>query len=659
MTPQQDYIRPTGAFPQSITSSTCGGQSDSLNGNDHFLGKIGDFETNTDSDNDNDAENIHNGTTNSNSNSNSNGFNRFWNAKAETTTQSESVDSILAKELNKLSFRERESINDEIHGIDVDRKYIEESGAVEETPEILSKSLNDMQSELDWLCSTESGIGGSAVAFNRSQQLFGTSSEGTYINTTDFRLMFLRCERFDCKKAAQRLCRFADLMSEIYGDFALQRPTRLSDLDDDEIALLKSGWSQIFPGRDRAGRRIYSNFADDRGLKERSRLRVPVYVLMSLLSNDIESQRRGFVAVMWMHNIKKMDVGDFISRGKTQNRGVACTPIRVGAGHYCFPTIESAKDAAFSQVISRLAGQIRPHIRIHSGSPIECVYILESFGIPSKQHPLEIATGTLKLTNHTRWLKLCAARETSPTNLKHIIECPNHSDILFGRGQVVMNHPGNNMFRNFIQCNLEVYSNIQTKKESTQWTWGVVRKLKSDHGARFLKEEQIDADITAWVEVSNEVARSKVRIAFRDARTRQTRSLEKEAKTVVSNGSSIARKHNQARGGGIFGPKPIPPSSVPSSSSIFLSKRKNPIMTISNDLFNEQEQQINAAGVNLNQISSSLTTLTDQISQLNNNLNALVQVSNDSSTSDFLGLDGSNSSKRQRLDSNKKCFDYF
>ena len=69
-----------------------------------------------------------------------------------------------------------------------------------------------------------------------------------------------------------------------------------------------------------------------------------------------------------------------------------------------------------------------------------------------------------------------------------------------------MHHPGNIMFRDFIHCNLEDYSSIKSKKESTLWTcWGVVRKLKRDHGARFLKETIIDTNITTWEEVPNEI----------------------------------------------------------------------------------------------------------------------------------------------------------
>mmetsp|Transcript_17312 Transcript_17312/g.43209 ORF Transcript_17312/g.43209 Transcript_17312/m.43209 type:complete len:345 (+) Transcript_17312:230-1264(+) len=295
----------------------------------------------------------------------------------------ESVDSILAHELNKLTFHERESINEEIHGINIDRKYIEESGAVEETPDILSKSLKDMQSELDILGSTEGGVGGTAWAFNRSQELFECHPDGTYFNTAEFRLMFLRCERFDCKKAAKRLCLYADLMFESYGDFALGRPPRLSDLDGDDMEWFNKGSSMSFPGRDRAGRRIYMLLGDNSQPSDRSRLRIAAYCIMSMLSHDVDSQRRGIVAVMWMHNVTNMDLAEFVRKGKTQSRHLASIPVRVGAGHYCFRTSEIAKSAAFFQIISRFTGQVRPHVRIHSG----------------KQFPRESNCGTLSLAD--------------------------------------------------------------------------------------------------------------------------------------------------------------------------------------------------------------------------------------------------------------------
>ena len=47
---------------------------------------------------------------------------------------------------------------------------------------------------------------------------------------SDFRLRFLRSELFDAAKAAKKIVGFLDLLLEYYGEFALRRPIRLSDL---------------------------------------------------------------------------------------------------------------------------------------------------------------------------------------------------------------------------------------------------------------------------------------------------------------------------------------------------------------------------------------------------------------------------------------------
>lgn len=278
--------------------------------------------------------------------------------------------NVLADELNKMTFNERESINEEIHGINVDRKYIEEAGVVEETPEILAQSFLDMATELEKLRLTDGGVGGSAFAFNRSQEIFGSTPEmGTYLNTKETRLMFLRYERFDCQKAAERLCRFADLMYELYGDVALERPARWTDFSEYEMELMNQGRCQFLPGRDRAGRRIYIHFFSESwsDIPFKIRLRIACYCCMSALYNDPFSQRRGIVVVMWMHGYQKPSVNDFIKRGGLQARGSSCMPLRYGAVHYCFPYTGSAWDKAILHLVSGLAGRIKQHVRIHTG----------------------------------------------------------------------------------------------------------------------------------------------------------------------------------------------------------------------------------------------------------------------------------------------------
>ena len=68
--------------------------------------------------------------------------------------------------------------------------------------------------------------------------------------------MLFRSELFDIKKAAVRLIKYLDLMVEMYGDWALQRKVRLADFTKSELQILKAGYYQMLPFRDRSGRRI-------------------------------------------------------------------------------------------------------------------------------------------------------------------------------------------------------------------------------------------------------------------------------------------------------------------------------------------------------------------------------------------------------------------
>ena len=288
---------------------------------------------------------------------------------AGVTTKNESAESLLAHELNKLTFRERESINEEIHGIGVD------TGAATDnvTPETLSEYFRGLQAELDRLCSTDGGVGGTAFAFQRSQNLYCGGSggnQGTYLNSEDLRIMFLRCERFDVKKAAVRLCHFADLIYYLYGDTGLERKAKLSDISEDELEIMKSGRCQNLRARDRAGRRIYVHFYSEPWsyLPMKTRLRIVTYYAMSMLS-DPSSQRRGIVLLFWMHNFQ-IKVDRFISAGTVHGRLERSLPIRVGAAHYFLPSSDSYEQKgtfAVAKIISRVTHQFKPHTRLHWG----------------------------------------------------------------------------------------------------------------------------------------------------------------------------------------------------------------------------------------------------------------------------------------------------
>ena len=153
------------------------------------------------------------------------------------------VDVLMAGELNKLSFNCREKINEEIHGV----RFL----AIEETPEMVAMSLEQLAIEIEKIPSAEK------QGYLQSQQLFPSNR---YVNDRNFRLMFLRCELFHVKRAALRLVRHLDFVLEIFDNNTelLQRPIRLTDLAPRSMKLLRSGCLQLLPVRDTSGRRIFA-----------------------------------------------------------------------------------------------------------------------------------------------------------------------------------------------------------------------------------------------------------------------------------------------------------------------------------------------------------------------------------------------------------------
>jgi len=216
------------------------------------------------------------------------------------------VENSLATELLKLSFNDRSAIEEEIHGV--------RCLAVDETPELLGRSLREFDSEL--IARKKRGNPNpnkyllrnviSISSIETSKALASGSkqpSSNCYLNDPNVRLRFLRCECFDVPKAVQRLLNFLEFTSELFGDFVAERPIRLSDFDTkkEESALHNTRY-QYLPFRDRSGRRVLAavgscNYHLDIAL----RYKILMY-LHWVVSEDIESQRKGVVIIAFPSN---------------------------------------------------------------------------------------------------------------------------------------------------------------------------------------------------------------------------------------------------------------------------------------------------------------------------------------------------------------------
>lgn len=155
------------------------------------------------------------------------------------------IDSMISKELLQLSLRDRNKIDEEIHGV--------MTLAPEESPEFLEQALLQLAEEIE-------GIPDNSPA--KAAYLQSQGYPNTYVNTKDFRLKFLRCDLFDARKAAGRMLKFLTVASDLFGPQLLHRPMRFSDLTKGDEKILRKGFVQILPYRDRAGRPIHAWVGD-------------------------------------------------------------------------------------------------------------------------------------------------------------------------------------------------------------------------------------------------------------------------------------------------------------------------------------------------------------------------------------------------------------
>lgn len=152
------------------------------------------------------------------------------------------VDALLTSELNAMSFRERETVYEEIHGVEKD---------AEETEEFLEEKLELMNQILQ------------RSVHNRVLYERASTINREYVENRSFRLMFLRSEYYHPENAAERLVRFLEGKIRFFGDDVLARPICLTDFNEDDMSFLKSGILQIIPARDRSGRVILADFNMD------------------------------------------------------------------------------------------------------------------------------------------------------------------------------------------------------------------------------------------------------------------------------------------------------------------------------------------------------------------------------------------------------------
>eukprot|EP00536_Pseudo-nitzschia_multiseries_P016554 jgi/Psemu1/292587/fgenesh1_pg.1142_\ len=414
----------------------------------------------------------------------------------------QTADSVLARDLNRMTNEQRDDVFEDIHGVRRLR-------AEETTPAIMLQSLERMNVAILQI--------NRKVAFDEACRLHSQF----VLRDKQFRMKFLRAEEYDVNRAAQRFVNYLDFSYQHFGTAALMRPIYIDDLTKEEQNMLRDGCQQLLPCRDRTGRMIICRVGNMGGAGESqttpTRMRVNWYLLQQL-SSDETTQQFGCVFILFS-NFEKGETNFLKEPGITETvrKLHAASPVRFGAIHLCLPNTPTYQFAAAAvSLISPTFMRVR--VRKHFGSLTECRYSLMAYGIPSDQLPVT-ASGRIKTTNHLRWIKAQKEREdTIQMGLPPFegIDCPRVMDILIGNaGHSFRNNPGNIIYRDVMESYFEKYESASDTQEKTRITWKVLEELTKAGGRILVRSRR-----GWWSVASADKAREKISHDFREARKR-------------------------------------------------------------------------------------------------------------------------------------------
>ena len=475
---------------------------------------------------------------------------------------------LLREELMKLSFEDRNKSQDEIHGVGC--------SAINETPEILNEALSELDRELNSnILPVEE-----RRAYLKSQELFANT---TYVNSKAFRLRFLRSTLFDVPKAAERINQYLSVMSDVFGEFTLERAPRISDFSKAELQEFRMGRYQFLPYRDRAppnGRRILAVFPDEKWQKMSTLLRTKIWLYLTyVVGEDVEAQKSGIVVIVWFDNMwKDIDKKPPIS---PERRGVLTYAVRTCSVHMCTPdtpmyryrraillmrlkrdrTLIKIHVGTKHTIIARVRDCLRLSIVLcfttkvflqclqsfpisPSGKSVELLYILQSFGLPTDFIPISY-TGTVKDKYIKKWIQLrqriederLAHNWTATNNQSTMIECPQMADILFRNGTSLLSHPANSALRSLIAAESMLENN--KKKKQRDFLEDIITKVKADQKCRFLKYNEQGW----WEHVQPENERQEIEPKISRI-IRETRKLVEEMKETSHIGVKRQKRYD-------------------------------------------------------------------------------------------------------------------
>ena len=170
---------------------------------------------------------------------------------------SREVDALLTNELSAMSLKERENILHEIHGVD---------DIVQENAEMVQTKLRELKQRLDQYQQQQQLQGSGDTSAEAHAPLYYVLQQSpNYVKDVNFLKMFLRSVKWDVDRAMNKLQLFFVEKQRLFGQESLGRDITLEqDFTEDDMRALSTGYSQLLPGRDNAGRAIWLSISNKR-----------------------------------------------------------------------------------------------------------------------------------------------------------------------------------------------------------------------------------------------------------------------------------------------------------------------------------------------------------------------------------------------------------
>lgn len=379
----------------------------------------------------------------------------------ETQTEADHIEEVLTNELNKLTLEDMDKVLFDIHGI---------PQVSDEDPDNVEDLILDLVREL--------GKVKVKAAFEEANYM-----NPDYVTSNEFRLRFLRCERFDPKRAAKKMVKHFEAKRSIFGGGEiLGRDITLADLSADDMDTLEAGFLQLLPTRDAAGRVVITLSPGHLRFKSFDNVPRVMWYLVSTVLKEEENQKKGVVMIIYAVRTTAFVSFQRMQRSHFVRDGI---PMKLVAIHYCYNERRFRPFFAGGQFFLDKDGRARA--RTHCGTHDEIIFELQTYGIHLNDQPVR-ADGSLAVANHQEWVTTRKALElandgAARTNAEIVI--PRRFDVLFGRGKNTREHTGNLRCIHLVEMSRAKYEQAN-KFEKTYIAERIVAIVYESYG-RFLK----------------------------------------------------------------------------------------------------------------------------------------------------------------------------